>query len=826
MDTPLPLSAGDAHGQIRSWRRQDDALWITHSQGHTRIEVCAPDIFRIRFAPQEGFAARRSWAVPLEQTGLDLGPVRVSETPGAVILGTSACEVRLDVMAGTLRFCHRCGHAFAEDAAAPRWQLLGAETPRLPPGAVAQGPGQIAVTLDKHMLGDEGYYGFGERTGKLNRRFRRLVNWTTDVLTPGQSRVNNNLYQAHPSFVAVRPGFAWGLFLNSTWYSEFDVGAEREDILRLWTLGGELDYYLFTGPTPAAVVEQLTRLTGRPLLPPLWAFGFHQSRWSYASAGEVEGVAQGFRARRIPLDAIHLDIDYMNGFRVFTWDPQRFAEPRRMIGKLQEQGTRTVTIVDPGVKKDLGSGYAVADEGSTRDAFIKNPDGTWFSAYCWPGEALFPDFTRREVRSWWSALHRGLVEAGVAGIWNDMNEPALFDRPFGRDALQLVEIPAEAPQGDGHERTSHAEVHNLYGLLMARATAEGLGRLGPGRRPWLLTRSAYTGIQRYAVSWMGDNSSWWEHLEMSLPQLASMGLCGNPHVGADVGGFYENCHGELYARWIELGAFYPFMRAHTALGTRPQEPWSFGPEIEAIARQSIELRYRLLPYFYTLAYLAHRTGAPMLRPLFYDFPEQADCQAIEDQIMVGPLLMVAPVCHPGLRRRLVELPGGPWYDFWTGRRLTQESIIQTAPLGRPPVLVRGGALLCLGNVRQSTREPLAELTVAVYPAGAGRWTLIEDDGESTDYLDGAVAETTFESEERAEEVLVRIDSRQGPYRPPPRKLRVQVHLPGMPAAVLVDGVETGDWEWDAATHAARVSWEDDGLSHEVLTVHRLPAALA
>ena len=594
----------------------------------------------------------------------------------------------------------------------------------------------------------------------------------------------------------------------------------------MWTLGGELDYYLFAGPTPAAVVEQFTRLTGRPLLPPLWALGFHQSRWSYMSGEEVEAVAQGFRARRIPLDAIHLDIDYMRGFRVFTWDPQRFPEPRRMIHRLRGQGIRTVVIVDPGVKKDLRGGYAPADDGLMRNAYIRNPDGTWFTACCWPGAVLLPDFTRRKVRSWWGALHREFLEAGVAGVWNDMNEPALFDRPFGGDGVQLVEIPAEAPQGELHERTCHAEVHNLYGFLMARATAEGLSKLSPGRRPWLLTRSAYTGIQRYAVSWMGDNSSWWEHLEMSLPELASMGLCGNPHVGVDIGGFYENCHGELYARWIEIGTFYPFMRAHTALNTRPQEPWSFGPEIEAIARQSIELRYRLLPYLYTLAHLAHRTGAPVLRPPFYDFPEQVDCHAIEDQLMVGPLLMVAPVCRPGARQRMVELPGGPWYDFWTGRRVMQESLIQAAPLGRPPVFVRGGALLTLGNVRQSTGEPLAELTVAVYPAAAGHWTLLEDDGESTDYLDGVVAATTFEAEERANEVLVRINVRQGSFRPPPRTLRVQVHLPDMPAQVLVDGVATGEWEWDAAIHAARVSWDDDGLNHEVLTIRSLPAAPA
>ena len=286
----------------------------------------------------------------------------------------------------------------------------------------------------------------------------------------------------------------------------------------------------------------------------------------------------------------------------------------------------------------------------------------------WPGASLFPDFCRTATRRWWGDLHAGLLAVGVDGIWCDMNEPAIVDRPFEEPGSTALSIPLDAPQGDDAE-TCHAEAHNLYGTLMARATYEGLQRLRPQRRPWVLTRSASIGAQRWAVSWMGDNASTWEDLRTSLPQLASMGLSGSPHVGVDIGGFYGACDGELFARWIELGAFYPFMRAHAYYGSPPQEPWAFGDEVEAVARTAIERRYRFLPYLYTLAHRAHRTGEPILRPLLYDFPQATELHGIEDQLMVGPLLMIAPVCEPGVNERAVHLPPGAWYDFHSGRRV-------------------------------------------------------------------------------------------------------------------------------------------------------------
>lgn len=807
-------------GPMRKWALHDGALIAHHERGVMRIELIADDILRVRFNPQGTFAPRRSWDVVGEEGWRSKAPPQCRELPEKLLLEAPQCEIEMDRGTGRLRFRHVSGHVFAEDLRGPHWQTVSLAELQLAARAgdrLPAGRARLGIALEKRMTADEGYYGFGQRTGKLNRRYRRLTNWTVDLAGSSHSRGDDNLYQACPFFLAARPGFAWGLFLHSTWYNYFDVGAQQEELLRLFTLGGELDYYLFTGPTPAAVVEQLTRLTGRPLLPPLWALGFHQSRWSYFSAEEVEAIAQDFRSRRIPLDVVHLDIDYMEGFRIFTWDPERFVNPGKTLDRLREQGIRAVAILDPGVKAELSQGYRVADEGVDKGVFISNADGSLFSGYCWPGEAFFPDFSRPSARQWWGEQQRVLLEAGVEGLWNDMNEPSIFDRPFEESNMKQLPMPLDALQGEGEERTCHAELHNLYGAQMAQASCEGLQRLRPHKRPWVLTRSAFLGTQRYAVSWMGDNSSWWEHLELSLPQLASMGLCGMPHVGADIGGFYDNAQPELYARWMELGAFYPFMRCHAALGTRPQEPWRFGPEVEEISRRAIELRYRLLPYLYTLAHLAHRTGAPLVRPLLYEFPEQTELYGVEDQWMVGSQLMVAPIYQPGIRQRLVHLPEGQWYDFWSGKPLGGgKPIVWEVPLGKPGVFVPAGALLTLGNPRQSTYEPLTELTIAVYPGASGHWTLIEDDGESNDYRQGGMAETHFALERAANTVTVHIGRRQGPYQPPPRKFSLEIVLPRPPRRLLFDEAAADDWRWQPLSQAVLLRYADDGQAHRIV----------
>lgn len=798
-------------GPVDDWETDGHRLTAHHARGLTLIEATAVDILRVRVVPDGRPTEQRPWSPVLELPPAELG---VTRGDGTLSLDTGLIQARLDLGTGALAFATPDGRPYAGDLGPAGWREVAlTETalehmpePDLPPGQA-----RIGVFLDKRMAPDEGYFGFGQRTGRLDRRHRRLTHWTVDRSTPGHCRGNDNMYQAHPLFLAAGDGHAWGLYMNTTWYSAFDVGHARDDVLTLFTLGGELDYYLFPGPTPAAVVEQLTRLTGRPALPPLWALGYHQSRWSYASAAEVREIARQFRERRLPLDVIHLDIDYMDGYRVFTWDAERFPDPAGLVEELHAQGIRAVTIVDPGVKRELGAGYAVADAGAAAGHFVRDPGGELFTGFVWPGESLFPDFTREATRRWWGDLHQVLAEAGIDGIWCDMNEPAIGDRPLGTRGGRDRPIPLSAPQGDGGEAI-HAETHNLYGSLMARAAWEGQIRLRPGRRPWVLTRSAFAGVQRFAASWMGDNSSWWEHLEMSLPQLASMGLAGSPHVGVDVGGFYHNCFPELYARWMELAAFYPFMRGHAHTRARPQEPWAFNEATEALARQALELRYRLLPYLYSLAHQAERTGAPLLRPLLYDFPAERSLHQIEDQAMLGPALMIAPVLQPGVIRRLVELPPGTWYDLHSGALVGPGPLVAEAPLGRTPVFVRGGFVLPLGNMRQSTAEPLRTLTLEAYPdpSGGEGFTLIEDDGETFAYRDGEVAETDLAVEAAEGAVQLTIGERRGHWRPHPREFLVRLHLGAPPGEVCLDGQATDAWRWDPVGQAAELRLTDSG----------------
>ena len=796
-------------GTLQSWHADGRLFRATFERGTLELSSAFDGAVRVRFSQHAAFAPRRSWAVTQPEDAFDAPSFTVAEDE-TLTLTLPFVTVKLG-RDGTLSFA-RDGHTFAEDVAPVGWTAasVDASTMRVREGdALPQGPAGEEVQLFKRLREDEAYYGFGERTGMLERRGRLYTNWAFDP-DWGHGRHQSNLYQAHPAFMAVRTGLTWGMFLDVSYYSQFDVGYTDPDVLRVTAHGGEADYYVLTGPTPVKVTEQLTRLTGRPLMPPLWALGYHQSRWGYKSEAEMCGLAREFRSRNIPLDVLHFDIDYMRGYRDFTWDPERFPNPKGLLADLEKDGVRAVTILDPGVKNDLDNGYAAADDGVAEDVFIKNPDGSRFTGYCWPDEALFPDYTREDVRAWWGGqLKESHTENGVAGVWVDMNEPSIFDRPFSEGISLQAPMPLGNSQG-GDEPTVHAEVHNLYGHLMSRATYEGLRHNRPGARPWVLTRSAFVGTQRYAASWMGDNSSWWEHLEMSVAQLASMSIVGVAWSGVDIGGFFENSSPELYARWIELGTFYPFMRTHTCDGTRAQEPWSFGEAVEDIAREAINWRYRLLPYLYTLAFEAHEQGTPLFRPLVFDFPDDETARYIGDQVMIGSGLMVAPVTRPGMRQRAIYLPEGTWFDFWTGEPVPSGYTIADAPLEKIPAFVRGGAVLPLGNVRQSTSEPLTELTLRVCPAGESSFTVIEDSGDGFGFEQGDVARTEVNVTQTGENVRVEVSARAGSFRPSERQIVLEVYVSQSPEKVTLDGQAV---DVNMQGNAAQVSYQDDGERH-------------
>ena len=742
-------------GAVEEVHTDSRGVFCKCGEARVAIEVLAPNLIRVRMSPTGEFMPRRSWAVTKDDPEWPQVQFQVGETDEKVKIETEQIRVYIDRQSCRITCLDKSDRPFAEDAQmSMSWRM----------GAVA---GWKKIAADEH------FYGFGERTGLLDKLSEVKTNWTTDALDYGL--LTDEMYQAIPFLIALRPQLAYGIFFNTTFWSQFDLGAEEPGVWHMETRGPELDYYIIYGPEPAEILRTYTELTGRMPMPPKWSLGYHQCRWSYESEEVVRELAGEFRKRRIPCDVIHLDIDYMRGYRVFTWSPKRFSNPAGLIKDLSEAGFKTVTIVDPGVKYEPEADYEVFDQGVEKDCFVRKADGKLFHGYVWPDKAVFPDFLRPEVRDWWGDWHKTLTDIGVAGIWNDMNEPALDDRPFG-DPGNKIWFPFDAPQGPKDEQTTHWEVHNLYGLSMAQASFQGLEKLRANKRSFVLTRSGFAGVQRWSSVWMGDNQSLWEHLEMSLPMLSNMGLSGVAFVGCDIGGFAGNATAEMFARWMQVGMLYPLMRGHSAMSTARHEPWVFGERVENICREYIELRYRLLPYIYTLFWEAATTGAPILRPLLYHYPNDPTTYKLYDQVFLGPFLMAAPIYRPGIEHRAVYLPEGCWYDWWTGERyLGPTHILAHAPLERMPLYVRASAIIPIAPVMQHTGElPLDPLTLRVYPGARNEWTFYEDDGETFDYKNGASATTTYRVYREGQQVIVEIGARQGEWKPPAREVIVQV----------------------------------------------------
>jgi alpha-glucosidase len=712
---------------------------LTCEGGVQRIEGLGDGVLRVRVSPDGRWRDAADWDVLLLRELAD--PPPVSDHGDCVVVGTASLAAEVDRATGALRLVTAQGIEIAADAGG---------------GAVAWEADRVWVRKRRHP--QERHFGFGERA-TLDQTVGTKTFWNVNARQYGPT--TDEMYCSIPVFVAHRPDVTYGFFLNTPGWAQIRA-APNSDSWIAAAAGSELDYVVAHGRDPAQVLERLTALIGRIDLPPRWAIGYHQSHWGYDSAATLSGVAGEFARRQLPCDAVHLDISYMDGHRVFTWDPERFPDPASLVADLERNGMRCVAIVDPGVK--LEPGNAVFDAGVDRDVFIPDATGELVSGYVWPGRCVFPDFLRPDVRRWWGDLHSVLVDAGVAGIWNDMNEPAIYDGPVGAEIVaSVVEMPREAVQGPADQPVRHADVHNLYGLTMARAAAEAMARLRPDRRSFALSRSGFAGIQRHAAVWTGDNTSSWEHLRMSLPMLCNLGLSGVPFVGADIGGFWGDATPELFARWIEAGVVYPLMRGHSHKSNRPNEPWGFGAEVEAIARHALQLRHQLRPYLYTLFREASLTGAPILRPLLWAFSTDPRAVAVEDEVLLGDAVLAAPVCRPGQRERDVYLPAGRWYDWWGGTAYdgpVDESV--AAPLDRLPLFGRGGTLVPLATVDGHGQANDELLTLRVFPGDGAGW-IYDDDGESFEYRRGVFALRRYRVRTDGDETVVRLTAIEGGF---------------------------------------------------------------
>ncbi len=578
--------------------------------------------------------------------------------------------------------------------------------------------------------------GLGEKTGGLNKKGNIWEMWNTDE--PTQFAETDPLYASIPIFFHHRPGQCLGVLVNSTARLVFDCGKTYNREILVSVPEPNLDICMAFGDGLSSIQKGIAELAGYISLPPIWSLGFHQSRYSYYSDMQVKNVVSEFRRRRIPCDVIHLDIHYMDYFRVFTWNNTRFPNIVAFIEEMKKQNIHFIAIVDPGVKVD--EDYPVYQEGIEKGLFVTRDDGTVYIGEVWPGDAVYPDFFNKETHEFWAKWHSKLLGMGISGIWNDMNEPANFSNTddlasHGRSLPSKTEVIFDG------KKVPFDRLHNAYGTAMAIATIHAFAKHAPERRPFILTRAASLGAQRHAALWTGDNTSWWEHLRQAVPMLLNLGLSAFPFVGGDVGGFQEESNAELYTRWMGAACLMPFFRGHSVLDSGNHEPWAFDEQCEEDCRSFISLRYRLLPYLYTQFYLASRSGVPIMRSLGYEFENDIIAHNVQDQFLVGDALLVAPILVEGNRARTVYLPDTTeWYEWETKRIHKGGAQVQArGELSDLPMYVKAGSIIANEHPREHTGEERnTPLILHVYPdkKGCGSQTLYIDAGEGMEYMKG------------------------------------------------------------------------------------------
>ncbi len=608
--------------------------------------------------------------------------------------------------------------------------------------------GSDIVKMSKVSQDGESYYGLGDKPDHLNLKGKRFENWVTDSYAFGKE--TDPIYKAIPFYIGLHHKKAYGIFFDNTFRSFFDFAHERRNVTSFWSHGGEMNYYFIYGPKMEDVVINYTDLTGKPhQLPPLWTLGFHQSKWSYYPEVEVKELAKKFRDLKIPCDAIYLDIDYMQGFRCFTWNKEYFPDPKRMVKELADDGFKTVAIIDPGIKIDKE--YAIFKEGLEKDYFCKRADGDYMKGKVWPGECYFPDFTRPEVRDWWSGLFKELIEdIGIKGVWNDMNEPAVMEVPNKT-------FPNDVRHDYDGNPCSHRKAHNIYGMQMARATYQGLKKFSYPKRPFVITRAAYSGTQRYTSTWTGDNLATWEHLWIANVQAQRMAMSGFSFAGSDIGGFAEQPQGELFARWIQLGIFHPFCRVHSSGDHGDQEPWAFDEDITEIVRKFIEIRYQLLPYLYTAFWNYVGDGTPILKSLVLFAQDDVHTHYRTDEFVFGDKILVCPIIEPNAKGRRMYVPNGNWFNFWTDEIVKggKEMWVE-ADIDYMPIFVKEGAIIPKYPIQQYVGEKSIEEIVldVYYKEGKEQSKLFDDAHDGYDYIKGRYSLRAFKLNGKKNELII------------------------------------------------------------------------
>lgn len=669
----------------------------------------------------------------------------VSDKPDQLILSTSAIKIKVDKSSVRVSMTDLSDQVINEDDGGLGVQWINDQ-----------------VSCYKKLQEGERFLGLGEKNGPLDKRGRGYINWNTDVY--GYTPDTDPLYCTIPFYIGLHHQKIYGIYFDNSYRTQFNFGASNDRFASFTADSGEMKYYFIAGDSVADVIKSYTHLTGRTPLPPLWSIGYQQCRYSYYPDREVLRIAENFRERDLPGDAIVLDIHYMDAYKIFTWDKKNFPDPKGLIAKLKSLGFHVVLMCDPGIKVE--EGYEPYDSGKKEEIFIKYPDGTNYTGQVWPGWCHFPDFTKPEARAWWADHFKDYVALGAEGFWNDMNEIATW----GNMLPDLMEFDFE-----GRKSTTR-EGRNVYGMQMARSTYEGTKKL-MNKRPFTLTRSGFAGVQRYAAVWTGDNVAYDAHMMAGVRLVNNMGLSGLAFTGYDIGGFVGNSDEKLFARWMCLGAFAPFFRGHTMINTRASEPWSYGEKVEEISRNYMKLRYRLMPYLYSLFFDAAKTGMPINRSLAidYTFDEKIYNHHYQDQYFFGPAIMVAPV-ESKLELVKVYLPQGNWYELFNDKpHQGNQEMVAECPIDHLPIYVRGSSIIPMKeNAGQTTNDFGDTLEIHLYKGDKyNDFTLYEDDGISFEHEKGVFAKRKIAYTPEKNELA--IGEQEGSHTSPYKKVNIYFH---------------------------------------------------
>nr|WP_315232383.1 glycoside hydrolase family 31 protein [uncultured Flavobacterium sp.] len=755
--------------KITSFEHEVDSIFFhTDNSVILKVTVLRDSLIRFRFTTKGYFSNDFSYAVDKSHShGYNF--LEVSEVEDYYQIKTSKVKCRIQKIDMRLSIFDLEDNIILEDELGFHWEE-------------SYEYGGNIVKMSKASKDGECFYGLGDKATQMNLKGKRLENFATDQYAFQKDQ--EPLYKVVPFYIGLQNKQSYGIFFDNTFRTYFDFCHERRNVTSYWAEGGEMNYYFIYGPQMQDVVTTYTDLTGKPELPPLWALGYHQCKWSYYPESNLKEVAAKFRELKIPCDALYLDIDYMEGFRCFTWNKEYFPDPKRMVTELAEDGFKTVVIIDPGIKIDKE--YAIYKEALEKDYFCKRADGPYMKGKVWPGECNFPDYTNPAVREWWAGLFKELIsDIGVKGVWNDMNEPAVMEVPNKT-------FPMDVRHDYDGNPCSHRKAHNIYGTQMARATYHGVKRFAYPKRPFVITRSAYAGAQRYTSSWTGDNVATWEHLWIANIQVQRMSISGMGFTGSDIGGFAEQPSGELYARWIQLGVFHPFCRTHSSGDHGDQEPWAFDEEVIDITRKFVNLRYQLLPYLYTMFWQYIEEGIPMLKPLVYYDQDDIQTHYRNDEFVFGNQILVCPILEPNALGRRMYIPRGQWYNYWTNEEVKGgKEIWVDTKFDQIPIFVKAGAIIPKYPVQQYVGElEFDELTLDIYyKEGKEKSVVYEDAQDGYDYKKGRYSFLSFQTTGKEKELIIQLH-KEGKYDTNYSKYKINlIGLPFKVKMIEIDNVE-------------------------------------